>query len=1013
MVDVTKPIYGDVWANTGEKLAPDSAKIATGWIQEMMPYQYENFLQNRADTAITYLLQKGVAEWSSDQEYIANKSVVTYNGQLYMATATNTNVLPTATASWKKLSVSFGVNGAIPVSFGGTGATTAADARTNLGIGSAGVVNLPVADGLLIKQGSSLISRTIEGTPNYITVTNGDGQAGNPVINVGASVAKTDTNTSWTSTGSIKLPAGSTSEQGAATPGKIRFNNETGEFHGAYTDGWKVLAKPSTASETTIVDAGDYYTSGDVEGALQYVGDTLSNTILLFPTYAAASAAAATLPDGQIVESPNVDGNLRKYVVSGNALADLGAAETYLSGDTLTASPSWDEIPQVLGKGTTADVNAQAQALADRDEFINSELTKPTGDYDIGGFDSLSKLQSYSGPATVVTVMLTQSNGQKHSIEYQISADPTAASGAATVVDALGRRWKPCVSAAASVNSLGYRANGATPTDNQAALQATIAHAKAHSAHCAAIDINGDGEIDGTLAISGQFSNGVILNGHKARLSKNDAGNALHVFNESGNSAYLYSNRVHIKDVEVLGSTALDVIAYKQESAANVTLSGFYATRCKYGHHIYGGLSSAFYDGILRNGSVGIKAEASPANGSVPFFGSNANTFINYRIMHNDAAVEYDYNPSGSVNWIGTNFEDNNGAGNSTDGKSIIKLTQAGHQNFFGTHHESNKGQYGIYYDGLNDAKNLLIVGSEVIDAVGTVVHVNKGVLTGVGSRITNGSAVNDIYLASDTDTAATLIDTEARVSGPGVANLAALKNGRLGFGIQPIKTSPLINATAAALAKASNIFAQISSDAGGQIRWNNTAGTRTGYISVSAATGLAVVNDVTGQGTRIINPAGTFHFCRLGAKAIEPGEDNAWNAGSSAYRFSQVYAGTGTINTSDEREKTLWRNQEESEKQAALEIKAAIKAFKFTEAVNSKGDFARWHFGVGAQTVGDILRSHGLNPANYAFWCYDEWDEQQEIKDDEGNILQEYRPAGNRYGIRYDEMCMFILAAM
>ena len=392
MVDVTKPVYGDVWANTGEKLAPDSAKIATGWIQEMMPYQYENFLQNRADTAITYLLQKGVAEWSSDQEYIANKSVVTYGGQLYMATATTTNVLPTVTASWKKLSVSFGANGAIPVSFGGTGATTAVDARTNLGIGSAATANLPAGDGMLVKlTDNTLVARSVAGTAGYITVTNGDGVAGNLTINVGANVAKTDTDAAWTTTSSIRLPSGSTAQRGTGTPGRIRFNLETGIYEGYDNVGWNpiggvgtldvqnfqgdgvrttftlsstpraenntqvyfngvyqqkntynlvgndlvfdeapasdisievvnVSSVPigtTTAAQTSIVDSGDYYSSSNVEGALQYVGETLSNAVLAFPDYAAASAAAATLPDGQVVD---VEVEKKRYRVMDGSL---------------------------------------------------------------------------------------------------------------------------------------------------------------------------------------------------------------------------------------------------------------------------------------------------------------------------------------------------------------------------------------------------------------------------------------------------------------------------------------------------------------------------------------------------------------------------------------------------------------------------------------------------------------------------------------------------------------------
>lgn len=179
MADILKPLYGNVWAEEGEKLSPGNTKIAAGWVQEMMPYQYENFLQNRSDVAISYLLQKGIPEYSIEQEYTANKSVVTYNSQLYMATATVTGVVPTTTASWKRLTISFGVNGAVPISFGGTGATTASEARTNLGVGTSATADFPVANGLIVKlAGNTLAARTISGTSGYITVSSGDGVSG-------------------------------------------------------------------------------------------------------------------------------------------------------------------------------------------------------------------------------------------------------------------------------------------------------------------------------------------------------------------------------------------------------------------------------------------------------------------------------------------------------------------------------------------------------------------------------------------------------------------------------------------------------------------------------------------------------------------------------------------------------------------------------------------------------------------------------------------------------------------
>lgn len=136
---------------------------------------------------------------------------------------------------------------------------------------------------------------------------------------------------------------------------------------------------------------------------------------------------------------------------------------------------------------------------------------------------------------------------------------------------------------------------------------------------------------------------------------------------------------------------------------------------------------------------------------------------------------------------------------------------------------------------------------------------------------------------------------------------------------------------------------------------------------------------------------------------AVTPGVDNTQPLGDLAHRWSTVFAGTGAINTSDEREKTTLIDISEVEKACALELKQNIKKFKFIDAVNKKGDSARIHFGVGAQTVKTIFESHGLNADDYALFCYDEW----EANDDDGVI------AGSRYGVRYSELAIFILSAI
>jgi hypothetical protein len=143
------------------------------------------------------------------------------------------------------------------------------------------------------------------------------------------------------------------------------------------------------------------------------------------------------------------------------------------------------------------------------------------------------------------------------------------------------------------------------------------------------------------------------------------------------------------------------------------------------------------------------------------------------------------------------------------------------------------------------------------------------------------------------------------------------------------------------------------------------------------------------------------------------PGTDNTQTLGSSFLRWSVVYAGTGTINTSDEREKQDIKDLSALEKEVAIGIKGLIKSFRFKDAVANKGDKARIHFGVTAQQVAEAFRIVGLNPDDYAMFCYDEWEATEAVINKEGNEVYPAQPAGNRYGIRYDELLAFVISAL
>jgi hypothetical protein len=145
----------------------------------------------------------------------------------------------------------------------------------------------------------------------------------------------------------------------------------------------------------------------------------------------------------------------------------------------------------------------------------------------------------------------------------------------------------------------------------------------------------------------------------------------------------------------------------------------------------------------------------------------------------------------------------------------------------------------------------------------------------------------------------------------------------------------------------------------------------------------------------------------------FRPEVDNDQNLGTASYRWKEVFAGIGTINISDAREKQQVRSLSDKEHAVAVKLKSTLRAFKFNEAVAAKGDAARTHFGIIAQDVKAAFESEGLVAENYGMLCYDEWDEIPEEVDESGAVVQQHRPAGNRYGIRYDQLLSFIIAVM
>ena len=166
--------------------------------------------------------------------------------------------------------------------------------------------------------------------------------------------------------------------------------------------------------------------------------------------------------------------------------------------------------------------------------------------------------------------------------------------------------------------------------------------------------------------------------------------------------------------------------------------------------------------------------------------------------------------------------------------------------------------------------------------------------------------------------------------------------------------------------------------------KWGSVQAT-TYYVGSGTANITASGNNIVFNSTVTVVPANGFG----------PSVDNAYVLGGPSLRWTTVYATTGTINTSDARQKQQGRLLSDAERAVAVKIKGLIKTFRYNEAVEKKGDAARIHVGVYAQELADAFASEGLNAADYGMFCYDELD------------------STGIYGVRYEELLAFVISTL
>jgi len=141
----------------------------------------------------------------------------------------------------------------------------------------------------------------------------------------------------------------------------------------------------------------------------------------------------------------------------------------------------------------------------------------------------------------------------------------------------------------------------------------------------------------------------------------------------------------------------------------------------------------------------------------------------------------------------------------------------------------------------------------------------------------------------------------------------------------------------------------------------------------------------------------------RIADTNISPSVDATYNLGAATFRWATVYASVGTINTSDEREKTdicpipdAW-----------LDAWGAVQysRYKWIKTSDSKV----WHVGVIAQRIVATFKAAGIDALELGLVKYDAWEFRSETTID--GTVEIPNSAGDRWGVNYAE-CSIMEAA-
>lgn len=509
-----------------------------------------------------------------------------------------------------------------------------------------------------VVSGTTAGSVSIIGTADQISVANGNASSGNPTISLAS-------NAVMPGTAGMTIPVGTTAQQPAGANGQFRFNSDTGTFDGYASGSWRQF---SLAGGVTTFSAG---TTGLAPSAATSGAITLSGTLnvssggtganslsgYLFGNGTSAVTAVATIPNAGLTNSSvTINGS---PVSLGGSITVTATASNALSIGTGLSGTSYNGSAPV-----TIAIDSTVATLTGSQTLTNKTISGSTNTLSNIANASLTNSSLTIGTTTIALGGSSVTLGGLTSVA--VTQDPVSALQLATkqYVDAVAEGLHVHASCAAATTGTLASITGGTVTYNNgtAGVGATLTLSVALTTLDGYTLLNGDRVLVKNEAA--QANNGIYTwaTGGTVLTRATDFDTAVEM--ASGDFTFiingtLYANTgwVQTDPVTVVGTSPVTWIQFSGAGAytagTGLTLTGtqFSITNTAVTAGAYGSATQVGTFTVNAQGQLTLAGNTTvtPAVGSITGLGTGVATFLATPSSANLAAAVTDETGSGAL----------------------------------------------------------------------------------------------------------------------------------------------------------------------------------------------------------------------------------------------------------------------------------------------------------------------------------------------------------------------------